>query len=125
MVWYDRREDGYLIDVYYARSLDGGQSFEENVRVTPSAFEPILPWDTSLDFIGDYNGIAATAATAYPFYQDSREGNQDVYVALIPSSATAVEDVGRAIDRFTAGRLTASPNPFRSTTSLAYSVGVS
>lgn len=116
VVWYDRRGDGYLIDVYYARSLDGGGTFEENERVTVAAFEPILPWDTSVDFIGDYNGIAATGETAYPFYQDSREGNQDVYVALIPGGAATIEEIGAGVEFSTGSRLAAFPNPFRSTT---------
>jgi hypothetical protein len=70
--WYDRREDGYDIDVYYARSTDGGATFEENVRVTAAAYTPILPWDTTVAFIGDYNGIAANATTVFPCYQDAR-----------------------------------------------------
>jgi hypothetical protein len=118
VVWYDRREDGYLIDVYYTRSLDGGVSFEENVRVTAAAFEPILPWDTSLDFIGDYNGIAANAQTIYPFYQDAREGNQDVYVALIPNDAADIEEPDALADLPVARRVSAYPNPFQTTTQL-------
>lgn len=118
VVWYDRREDGNLIDVYYSVSLDGGMSFGENIRVTAAGFEPILPWDTSLDFIGDYNGIAATAETVYPFYQDSREGNQDVYVALIPNDASAVDEDWSAPDRGAESALSAHPNPFRTTTQI-------
>ncbi len=111
-VWYDRRQNGSLIDVYYARSLDRGVTWEANVRVTGSGFVPVLPWDTSVDFIGDYNGITATSDTAYPFYQDSRAGNQDVYVSLIPSAPVAVEDGPSPL----AATLRASPNPFRATT---------
>jgi hypothetical protein len=84
VAWYDRREDGFKIDVYHARSVDLGQSFEANSRVTAQAFTPVLPWDTSVAFIGDYNAIAANATTVFPCYQDAREGNQDVYVALVP-----------------------------------------
>ena len=58
-IWYDRRANGFDIDVYYSRSLDGGSTWEANTVVTLAPFAPVLPWDTSIDFIGDYNGIAA------------------------------------------------------------------
>lgn len=85
VVWYDRREDGFDIDVYVAYSSDGGATFGANQRVTAAAFTPVLPWDVNVDFIGDYNGIVVDGDTVYPFYQDAREGNQDVYVSLLPS----------------------------------------
>jgi hypothetical protein len=114
VVWYDRRDDGFRIDAYYARSLDGGETYGANIRVTAESFVPVLPQDTSLDFIGDYNGISASAGTAYPFYQDAREGNQDVYVALIPTGATEVVPPTAA----QGVRLSAAPNPFRTETRL-------
>ena len=108
--WYDRREDGFKIDVYAARTTNAGASFETNVRVTAAAFTPVLPWDTSVPFIGDYNGIAASATTVYPCYQDAREGNQDVYVALLPGGPTT----GLAGGAPAAGPavLLGTPNPF-------------
>lgn len=36
-------------------------------------------------FIGDYNAIAAGSAGVFPFYQDSRRGEQDVWVTRILS----------------------------------------
>lgn len=92
VVWYDRRENGFDIDVYTSYSGDGGATFEPNVRVTAAAFTPVLPWDVGLDFIGDYNGIAADGGNLYPFYQDAREGNQDVYVAVLPAPGTIFSD---------------------------------
>jgi hypothetical protein len=109
VIWYDRRNHAMNIDVYYAQSSDGGQTFDVNVRVTEEGFPPVLPWDSSVDFIGDYNGIAADVNTAYPFYQDSRRGEQDVYVALIPNGTTSVPEDHPPL----ASGITASPNPFR------------
>jgi len=117
VVWYDRRGNGFDIDVYVARTPDGGQSFEPNVRVTAEAFEPVLPWDTSVDFIGDYNGVAATAAFTYPCYQDARRGFQDVYVAKVPTDVVAVGAPGAAPP---APALVAAPNPFRTETVLTF-----
>lgn len=86
VMWYDRRLDGTGIDVYVASSFDGGASFETNRRVTTHSFEVVLPHEPGVvDFIGDYNALAAGGGTIYPFYQDARSGVQDVYVALVPS----------------------------------------
>ncbi|MCA9754416.1 MAG: exo-alpha-sialidase [Candidatus Eisenbacteria bacterium] len=125
VVWYDRRNDPSDIDVYYARSVDGGASFEANVRVTGSGFPVVLPNDTTLDFIGDYNGIAASASTVYPFYQDSRRGEQDVWVARIPNDVTAVtgDDTpsGGWNEDTAVLRMRAEPNPSRGEVSLEMS----
>lgn len=116
VVWYDRRGNGSDIDVYMTRSVNGGASYEPNVRVTAAAFTPVLPWEPgAAAFIGDYNGIAASNGIAYPFYQDSREGNQDVYVSLVPASPVGVAGSAAAQP---ADRLLASPNPFRDGTTI-------
>lgn len=83
-VWYDQRQNGSDLDVYTASSTDGGATWSPNVRVTAAAFTPVLPWEGgAAAFIGDYNGIAAAGGRVYPFYQDSREGNQDVWISVI------------------------------------------
>ncbi|MEM7352937.1 MAG: sialidase family protein [Acidobacteriota bacterium] len=93
VMWYDRRHNGFDIDVYYATSIDGGVSFEANVRVTAESYTPVLPWETgAADFIGDYNAIAAAAGRAFPFYQDARSGIQDVYVAVLPTLTSVFAD---------------------------------
>jgi hypothetical protein len=54
VVWYDRRGgDGSGIDVYLARSTDGGETFTEQ-RISSETFVP----DPDR-FFGDYNGISA------------------------------------------------------------------
>jgi len=84
VVWYDKRQNGSAIDVFYAHSADGGASFSPNQRITAAPFSPILPWEAALAvFIGDYNGIAVTDQHVFPFYQDSRRGEQDVYAAVL------------------------------------------
>ncbi len=93
VVWYDRRGDGFGIDVYYAASVDGGVSYQANVRVTGASFTPVLPWESgAADFIGDYNAVAAAGGRAYPFYQDARAGIQDVYVAVVPAVGAIFAD---------------------------------
>ncbi len=85
-VWYDRRLNGFDIDVYYAASIDSGASYQPSVRVTARSYTPVLPWESgAAPFIGDYNAVAAAAGQAYPFYQDARTGTQDVYVTVVPT----------------------------------------
>jgi hypothetical protein len=122
VVWYDRRANGFDIDVYVASSTDGGASFGPNVRVTAQSFTPVLPWEGgAVSFIGDYNGIAATLDAVYPFYQDAREGNQDVWLARIPQATTGWAAGGEARPTTAAARLVASPSPFRTATRLRVS----
>lgn len=83
VMFYDRRDDpgNYLIHTYVARSSDGGASFFRNQRVSDVA------WDHAGDFggqfIGDYNGMACSAAAVHPFWTDARSGKQDVYVDAV------------------------------------------
>jgi hypothetical protein len=86
VVWYDRRHDDVDLDVYYALSTDGGATFRPNRRITAASFVPVLPSEAgAAAFIGDYNGIAAGPAGVFPFYQDSRRGEQDVWVTRLPA----------------------------------------
>ncbi|MBP9144392.1 MAG: exo-alpha-sialidase [Thermoanaerobaculia bacterium] len=86
VVWYDRRNDDVDLDLYYASSTDGGATFGPNIRLTAASFVPVLPTEGgAAAFIGDYNGIAAGPAGVFPFYQDSRRGEQDVWVQRLAS----------------------------------------
>jgi hypothetical protein len=112
-VWYDRRNDGSAIDVYTASSSDDGVSWATNVRVTAVGFPPVLPSEGGAPaFIGDYNGIAATTSWVFPFYQDSRRGEQDVYVARMPTGTVGIPGASDSPPVV----LSATPNPFGSLT---------
>ncbi len=93
VVWYDRRRNGFDIDVYYAVSVDRGASYQPSVRVTAQSFAPVLPWEGgAAAFIGDYNAVAAESGRAHAFYQDARTGIQDVYVAVVPTVGALFAD---------------------------------
>jgi len=82
IVFYDRRLDpkNHLIDVFYAESADGGVSFSPNLRVTDQSSDP-----GSLNFIGDYIGIASNGTLAHPVWTDLRNvspinpDNEDIF----------------------------------------------
>lgn len=91
VVWYDRRHDPAGVDVYVARTDDAGASFGPNLRVTGATFTPVLPVEPgAIAFIGDYNGIAAAGGRVFPFYQDARRGEQDVWVARIEAGSPEI-----------------------------------
>ncbi len=77
-----------LIDVYLAQSRDHGTSFLKNVRITTQSWDPAVdaPLDESgLQFIGDYQGLAADNFFAHPFWNDTRTGRQEIFTAAVPS----------------------------------------
>ncbi|MDB5075650.1 MAG: BNR/Asp-box repeat protein [Chloroflexi bacterium] len=76
-----------LIDVYLARSADGGVSFSPSQRVTNVSWNPALgaPHATAQEtFIGDYQGLAVGPGVIYPFWNDTRSGKQEIYSAAVP-----------------------------------------
>lgn len=89
--FFDTRDDPdhRLIDVYLAQSVDGGASFLPNVRVTSQSWDPRVdaPVDGGgLQFIGDYQGLAVNNQFAYPFWNDTRTGSQEIFTAPVPSA---------------------------------------
>lgn len=101
IVFYDSRNDphGQLLDVYYAQSIDGGLSFQANLRITEVSFDPnIVPRTVqpgaAFPFIGDYIYISSTATEAHVIWTDNRNAeltaddntgrlDQDVFTAKI------------------------------------------
>jgi BNR repeat-like domain len=102
MMWFDRRHDpqDFYIDTYMARSNDKGGSWHET-RVTKKMWDPSInpPISPSGQFIGDYQGMAATDCAANPFWNDTTAASlptsdpeyspwQEVFAADIPNTTT-------------------------------------
>lgn len=103
VAWYDSRLNTGTtmtsLDVFYAQSTDGGNSFSPNVRVTSTSFNPNIvlrtdPPCTFCAFLGDYISIAASPTTVYPIWTDNINAcdtvdpvfgcvDQDVFTAAI------------------------------------------
>lgn len=97
VVFYDRRNDpkNILVNVYNARSTNGGRSFEPNIRVTDQSFNPTIDLVGGF-YIGDYIGITVTAFRTHPVWTDTRTGNQDIFTAAVKESpALAAKEAGR------------------------------
>jgi|GEM_PF-1060009 len=77
----DAQEDGFL-DAYYAYSDDDGDSWVE-IRLTATSFNTKDSFDASLQFIGDYLGVAIADGNAYPTYHSTENGFSEIYVHAI------------------------------------------
>jgi len=120
VVFYDRRNTaGDATEVYVARSVDGGESFE-NFKVSETPFIP-----SSGVFFGDYTNIAARNGKVYPIWMRLDDRNLSVWTAIIDDSlATAVAarpDPG--IHGY--ALLQNYPNPFNPTTVISYHLPLS
>jgi hypothetical protein len=77
VMWMDRRDDpnNNLYHIYYSQSTDGGVTWSANVRVSDQPSDPAhVLFVGNNGFIGDYNGIAASALRVLPFWCDARAG---------------------------------------------------
>lgn len=127
--WYDRREDpnNYLWHIYMSRSLDGGQTWEPNERITSAPSSPgdagtaqqperieILPRGLRAGLIGEYSGVAVRGGVIHPIWTDTRLGNQDTYASVLRAPA-GVEPIIAAATRM---GLRGAPNPSAGGTTL-------
>jgi hypothetical protein len=91
VAFYDRRNDptGSTLDVYLARSTDGGESFSENLRVSSASFDAMIQsnvlqsGNASLIGIGDYIALDALDGKAYLMWTDTRRGAQEIFYAKV------------------------------------------
>jgi hypothetical protein len=73
VIWFDRRLDpaNVRINTWQATSTDDGHSFTSR-RISTKDWNPNRGFFTSGAFIGDYNGLAASASAVYPVWTDGR-----------------------------------------------------
>jgi BNR/Asp-box repeat protein len=98
VAFFDRRDDSanVLYNLYWARSTDGGVTFQPNVKITTVQSNPNV-WAQpvnadSVGPLGDYIGMTSqqkgNSMYIYPIWTDSRDGtitdhNLNIYTAVI------------------------------------------
>jgi hypothetical protein len=87
IAWLDTRNDPANVnyDVYTATSTNGA-SFGANQRVTSVSSNPNNDPDTQGALIGDYFATGGSGNTVYTLWTDTRNNNEDIYVAPLSSS---------------------------------------
>jgi hypothetical protein len=86
VAWLDNRNDVNNVnyDVYMARSVNG--SFGPNNRVTSVSSNPNNDPRMQGQLIGDYFALASGNGVVYSAWTDTRNNNEDIYMAQIGAS---------------------------------------
>lgn len=116
-VWLDTRNDPgtVLSSLYYAYSLDQGETWSANERLSES-FDPHVGWPNQQK-MGDYFHMVSDNYHAHLAWAATFNGEQDVYYGRItPLDPTGLAT--QAATNFT--QLTISPNPFYGQTTIKY-----
>jgi hypothetical protein len=87
IAWLDTRNDSANVnyDVYMTRAANGG-SFGAETRVTNISSNPNNDPRTQGTMIGDYFALGAGQGVVYSVWTDTRNGNEDIYLAPISTS---------------------------------------
>lgn len=83
VVWLDTRDNPgtYLSSLYYSYSIDGGETFSENEKVSES-FNPHLGWPQQ-NKMGDYFHMISDMDYAHLAWANTLNGEQDVYYTRV------------------------------------------
>ncbi len=113
VVFYDRRDySDDNTDVYIARSVDGGETFE-NIKVSES---PFLPYSSV--FFGDYTNITAYDGHVRPIWARLQDGNLSVLTAIVDIAVGVGQLAQQSV--LPVSMQQNYPNPFNESTTLAF-----
>jgi len=116
-IWLDTRDNPGTVNssLYYSYSLDQGESWSENERLSDS-FDPHVGWPQQTK-MGDYFDMFSDDKGAHLAWAATFNGEQDVYYSLIVPSYVRVAEM----DQFAqTTALKSYPNPFRDKTTIRY-----
>jgi len=85
VVWVDTRDNQgtYLSSLYYSYSIDGGDSWSANEKLSES-FDPHIGWPNQ-EKMGDYYHMISNNEGAHLAWSGTFSGGQDVYYSFIPA----------------------------------------
>jgi hypothetical protein len=98
VIWNDTRNHPgeFLSELYYAYSLDGGETWSENVSVTPP-FDPHVGWPQQ-NKMGDYFDIASDNLGANVAFATTLNDEQDVYFVRVGPTVQGDFDADGDVD---------------------------
>lgn len=117
VVWLDTRDaagSSVNSSLYYAYSLDQGESWTANIRLSEE-FDPHVGWPNQ-NKMGDYFHMVSDNESAHLAWCGTFNGEQDVYYGRITPEVTSVEDFRRETN-FSVSNY---PNPFSAQTTVRY-----
>jgi hypothetical protein len=100
VAFYDRRETGgTLMNLFLARSENGGISFAENTRISAVVSDPniqsrVLASNGNIIGIGDYLGMVAARGKAHMLWTDTRRGKQDIFYGQLNFGSSPPPPIG-------------------------------
>ena len=113
LLWLDRRHDttNKKYVPYYARTIDGGKTLSVEFPLSSSQSDPDIGFEGSL--IGDYLGldVSADGKRVYATWVDTRNGDQDIYLAAFDATTTSGPPASSPVPRATAQTLPLQPSP--------------
>lgn len=78
IIYYSNQVNGFLLDVFVARSINGGQTFT-NTRITNTSFNPNGVSPTPVPLIGDYIDIMSVPPGGYiGIWADTNTGSLNI-----------------------------------------------
>ncbi|MCX6249279.1 MAG: hypothetical protein NTX61_00850 [Bacteroidetes bacterium] len=122
VVWLDTRDappGSYLSSLYYSCSLDQGETWLLNERLTDS-FDPHIGWPQQ-NKMGDYFDMESDYYGAHLVWTNTFNGEEDVYYSYITPVVAGINTDQDIQNRLS---LTSYPNPFTDHTTIGFTIGV-
>jgi hypothetical protein len=120
VVWLDTRDGGpgsYMSSLYYSFSLDQGETWSENERLS-EAFDPHVGWPNQ-EKLGDYFDMVSDEESAHLAWAGTFNGEQDVYYGRITPVITAIQQKPQSVST---PAISCLPNPFSGNATISYYV---
>jgi hypothetical protein len=117
-IWLDTRDsppDSLLSALYYSYSLDQGETWAANMKLSP-LFNSRIGWPQQ-EKMGDYFTMQSDETGAHLAWCNTLNGEEDVYYSYITPYMEAIQPDQGETNRYS---LTCSPNPFLAQTTIRY-----
>ncbi len=119
-VWLDTRDapgSSYQSALYYSFSLDQGETWSVNEKISDS-FDPHVGWPDQ-EKMGDYFHMVSDEESAHLAWANTLNGEQDVYYSRITPGTVGISNTSDKQNSFS---LTSYPNPSKGNSTIRYNL---